>query len=1080
MQIRIGRTKKRRRRIRATVFSLVIIILAPVAFVWLVNQPWLLTHILRTVNFRSPTQIALERFIWNPILSEIQLKGLGIHHVPNGRDGWIKDVTLSYSPLGFLRGKLVIDNLVVNEVNIVLPPTPKDEEKEERRELNIGKLLLLHGLVIERAEINEFTVAFAKDATFRADRLEWSLKPRFTGDTTLALDGERVTIHKAGKLLLGMNDIALKTSTRLAKWNAQFPYINAMEGTVEANTIVLQDLDMDHLDAAMHYQDGLVSLGKLTVDIGGNQLIGAASANFRTQKFVVNIDIPKPIQLPYLGGPTKTFDTAGQLSGHIEAEGNGFLPKRSSGFGHVALTQRFTRSPEYPVQVTSNFKWKNGIISLGGTNVDIGSAGVSVDGVIDVARKNIKLDVAGARIPVEAFFQTFRNPHLQKIYGATDAKAAITGWGKGITAKITATTFDGGFKPIVAERAESDIEIAYNKMVFAWKLYQGARQTGTADLTVTLGPRTADGSRSKSIDLAAKATDHSLEPSFPGFKLTGTATGEVAIKGPVTNFTGTAKGRIVDGGWLGVPLDEATTDIDITRRTITFENATITPRSLKKLPFVAPLVMDLSDGRFRLHGDPLKGLHLDLTYAYDSKRAQIHEISYDSPAKAGERLVARGSVVSGGPISIDAQGDFDLSLIEPVHALIREARGPVDAQLKIGGTTTSPAFYGTLTFNKTFISPRPIRLVLENLSGTVRFDGHRMHFDGITGVVEDGRFSLGGWLEHRNFKLASANLAFTCKEMSFRTAANTFRMEFDGDLTLTGAFPHPLLAGKINIIDGRYTKDFGLLDQLGGKRRAAGGDEAEIQFDPRLELDIHNTGDLLVRNNVGDIDLKADVKLTGLRSNPHFEGAISAREGRINYLGLKFEITRGFVEMRGKRAKPYLEIEAERELRLYNLTMRLYGYTDNLAVDLEGTSPSGPLEKRDVISLLAFGITEQERREYAAARTGGQMGFSVAAQQVGQLLERPVTEATRLDIFRIEAAEEDTDYDEPGKVATRLRVGKQLTDRLSIDYSVDIDTKDAEQTVTSEYLITDNVLISGSRSSEGKYEGNVGLRFRLR
>lgn len=1083
MQIRIGEKRKRRRWLRWLI-TFAIFIFIPLAVAWLVNLDFVLNNVLRTVNFKSPTQIALADFYWNPLSSKIKLTGLGIHHEPNGRDGWVDKIEISYSPLGFLRGKFIIDKLDIDGVDVVLPPTPKElkQTKKKRKRLNITRLLLLHSLAIERATIRNFTVAFAKDATFRSDEINWSLRPRFTGDTTLAVNGNNITLHKGVKKLLSISNISLKTSTLLAKWHMDFPYLNAMEGAVTAGDIDFQNLPIDKLEARMRYQNSLIELQHLQMKIGGNELIGVMSANVADQKINLNIDIPKPIHLPHLGKPIKTLDTAGDLSGHIEFSGTGFIPKDINGSGHVALTHHFRMSPDYPVQITSNFSWRKGIINVSDSQVETGASTLDVDGTIDVIRKKIKLSAKGQKFPIQSIFENFRNPHLRKIYGLTDVEGTFEGWGKKFIATAKGVTFEGGFKPIVGERIETDMTVTYNKLEFAWKLYQGARHTGTADLTVNMGPKVEGAPRHKSIDLVAKLTGHQLEPSFPGFRLTGTADGEIDIKGPIKGFKGSAKAKVIEGSWLNVPIDSVVAKLDLSRYKIIFNDVELKPKTLKKMPFINPLVMNLIDGRFNLTGEPIAGLNIDLHYIYEPKRTQIDRISYQPPQRPGEQMELRGSIVSGGSVNLTASGKFDLSALDPLSVLIREASGPATLSLRAGGTTSSPTLFGTIELGGNSISPRPVRLAMENLTGTLRFEGRRIYFDGITGQVEDGQFALGGWIEHSEFKLARANLTLNGKEFSFRTAENTFRMEFDGKLTLTGAFPNPLLAGDINILDGRYTKDFVLLEQLGGKarQRDVGEGEQAITFNPRLNLDVRNSGDLLIRNNVGDIDLRADITIRGTREKPQIEGAVAVREGRINYLGLKFEITRGFVEFRGPYAKPYLEVEAERELRLYNISLRLFGYTDNLALDLTGTSPSGPLEKRDVVSLLAFGITEQERRETEAARTGSQIGISVAAQQVGQMLERPITEATKLDIFRIEAAEEETDYDEPGKIATRLRVGKQLTDRLSVDFATDIDTRDAEQTVTTEYLITDNLLIKGSRSSDSKYEGNIGLRFRLR
>jgi hypothetical protein len=152
--------------------------------------------------------------------------------------------------------------------------------------------------------------------------------------------------------------------------------------------------------------------------------------------------------------------------------------------------------------------------------------------------------------------------------------------------------------------------------------------------------------------------------------------------------------------------------------------------------------------------------------------------------------------------------------------------------------------------------------------------------------------------------------------------------------------------------------------------------------------------------------------------------------------------------------------------------MEIYGHIDNLALDLNATSPSGPLEKRDVISLLAFGMTETEREQLEASK-GGQFGISMAASQLTSIIERPVARYTGLDTFRLEASETE-------QIISRVSIGKQLSDRLEVDFTTDINTTNAVQTVEAEYLFTDNLLLKGSRSTDGRYEINGILRFRFR
>lgn len=1075
--------KKPRRRsslLRRIVLALAFFVVLPIASVWLINQPWAQMHALRLFNMGSNTQVALESFVWSPLTGTMEITKLGLHNEKKGTDISIDSIHLDYSMLGFLRGKFVVEDLKANNVKVLLPPGEEGKTKKIRKKLNITRLLLLHSIVIEDATIDNIVVAFGKSSTYRMVQLTWSLRPRFTGDTTLNMAGQSIKLHKDQKPIVVADSFSLEASTTLSRWTTQFPYFNAISGSLEIENAVIRTIEFNRAEASLSYLDGKLDLEQLELTLGKNKLTGKVATNIYEQTFNIDIDIPKPIYLPHFGKDSRTLYSEGELTGSIKLKGKGFLLTDStgSGTGDLNMSHRFYASPDNSVNVATPVKWANGVIYFDNARIAVGESTMDAKGSINIPGKRMRFEAQAQKFPIEYIFDKFKNPHLQKIYGASDIKGKFEGWGKDFTADVEATTYDGGFKPIVGERIATKFTATYNKLDFDWQVFQDGNQTGKAKLIMNIGARMADGKRFKSFELDADLKNHRLAPSFPGMGLSGLAEGSIQLKGPTESFTGSAKGHVADGGWLGVPIDEASTDVSLTKPKITFSNIRITPRSLREIECTGPLVMDILTGQFHLHGEPVVGLDVDLRYTYNSKRVDMAGIRYQPPDHPGDQLSVKGMIVSGGAVNLQAVGNFDLSIINPISAWIREAAGPVNMQMRIGGTTTSPAFFGTIALNYNAISPRPIRLAMEDLQGTLRFDGHRINFDNVTGLAEDGSFSLSGWIEHYDFKPARADLSMDGEEFTFRTENNAFRMEFDGTLTLTGAFPHPLLKGDINILDGRYTKDFVLLEQIGGKKSAEAHEE--ITFDPRLDLAVHNSGDLLIKNNVGEIDLAADITIRGTRTKPQISGSVYAREGRIDYMGLKFDITRGFVEFRGPYAQPYLEIEAERELRLYNLSLRMYGPIDNLAMDLNGTSPSGPLEKRDVVSLLAFGITEQERREYQTTRTSEQIGMSVAAQQVGQMLERPVTEATHLDIFRVEAAEEDTDYDEPGKVTTRLRVGKQLTDRLSVDFATDIDTRDAEQTVTTEYLVTDNLFIKGSRSSENLYKGNIGLRFRLR
>ncbi len=1037
----------------------------------ILSRPETVSYVIGAATVKSPWKISFEDLHWNPFRSSIRISGLHVSDALGGKDGRAKEISIRYRPLDFLRGKLVISSLELDDVKLLFPKTAAPARKKPFH-LNIARLFLLQNIIIRDSVVRGVDVSFAGDVNLKTDELRFELSPSFLGDTELMVRLDGLALAKGERSVAQAASLTVKASTTLSKWGMEFPYLNALKGSLNIEDGRLEALSVDRLDAKLKYLDSKLVLEPFAVVISGRDLTGSLSADTDTRNFEARFDIPKPVTLPYIGRELVTFDTAGDLSGSVKISGSGFLPSESQGKAEADFVHRFRISPEVPIGVHAKAEWKRGQITIPDGRVVAGADAIKFDGLVDIAKKKMSFKGSGTGFPVELLFDKFKNEHFHPIFGRSDVTAGIEGWGKAFKAKVKGTTRDGGYKPIVAELVETDLEATYDNMAFKWNVIQGGRHTGSADLNIRLGKKTADNTRAKDIDLKGRLDRHPVGESLSSIGLSGTGTGEITIKGPHLNFTGRATAEIVDGKLHGLPFDRVAAVLDIARKKIVFRDVDLAIAKFSPQHLEQPLTIDLVAGSFRLWGDPGPGLTIDTSYQYAPKRWQIKKISYLDDA-TGSRLDVSGSVATGGAISLNAGGAVDLSLLAPLGFLVREASGPAELKLSVSGPASNPAVNGRLDLKGCSISPRKVRLPLEHVKGALLFSGHSIGFEGVTGAIDDGRFSLKGGITHSGLSVAGSDLVLEGKNLRYRTEDNSFRMEFDGDLKLTGQFPQPLLAGDINILDGKYTKDFNIFESLTAPSAVAKKQkEMEITFSPRLDLRIRNTGDLMIKNNVGDIWLRSDLQIKGTRKKPEFVGVVDVVEGKIRYMNLDFDITRGFMELRDS-ANPYLEATAQKEINIYNVTIVAHGTTDNLALDLSATSPSGPLEKRDVISLIMFGLTETERQQYSA-QTGQQFGVSMAAQQLTHVVEKPISKFAHLDTFRLEAA------DPTSQTVSRVKVGKQISDRLNIDFATDINTQDATQTVTGEYLITDNILLKGSQSSNGRYEIDGAIRFRLR
>nr|HQH80578.1 translocation/assembly module TamB domain-containing protein [bacterium] len=435
-----------------------------------------------------------------------------------------------------------------------------------------------------------------------------------------------------------------------------------------------------------------------------------------------------------------------------------------------------------------------------------------------------------------------------------------------------------------------------------------------------------------------------------------------------------------------------------------------------------------------------------------------------------------GYITPEGPIDLRVKGVLDLTYTRPALPMLRSGSGEVGLDLHFTGQSENPAIKGSIDLNGNSLMFRNFPLSMENLTGSFVFEGQKINMKDVKSRSDEGQMSFNGWIEHKNMRESAVDLSVSGNAMRFRNSENNLSLEFEGSLELKGKFPSPHLSGDISIIDGIYAKDFNILDQFikdKSDNKKSYAQEVSYEINPSLDLRVKNSGDFEIKNNVGRIWLRFDAEVKGSLQKPVVSGAISASEGEIYYLGLLFDVDKGFVEFRGNYQEPYIEVHASKKVSIYNISLALYGNTDNLRLDLSATSPSGPLEKRDVVSLIMFGITEQEREMYARERSGDYTS-SLLAKSLSSVVERPFTKYTRLDIFRLEAADPNSNS------ISRLYVGKQLSDRLGINFSTDIGTNESEQTIIAEYLLTDHLLLRGSQSTDNVSEISGLLRFRMR
>lgn len=1036
-----------------------------------VNSPAVQRHIFAALS-RGNTAFEFTsdegRIEFLPLSSRLNIKGLKIHGNKSQNTFIIDDASLRYSLFGLLQGELVIPRLSVNGFDAFIQSSEQPAKK-----IGIKKLLLLQNIEIKEGTIQNARLNFSDKAVLSTDTINIKFIPKITGRIQLEVGLQGMQL-KTGDETISAAGFSIEGKTAVAKWLDFPPYVNSLEGSIRVQDLKAGQFSITRTSSKIAINDRKITLSDLELVKDQRPVKGGLEIDLANEGFKADIKIAEPFDVPTIGGETPTIDTAGEISGEVQLEGRGFSPGRSSGSAKIYLTHEKNGYP--PLRLVSSPTWKNGVLDLGETSVLVGDGKIETTGKVNVPAKNVDIKFDGEGVPLDGVFGRFNDNNFLPIFGTAKATATMTGWGKNFHVQGDAeTTAIGGYYKIKTDRAVAHVDATYNELNLDGVIEQAGKKTGDISLKIKYGAKVKGHIRPKNLDIVANIYDNDLGKSFADYGLSGTGNGRLEIHGPQKAYRGKINAAIENGSFLGIVFQKVTSDAEMGYKKISYTNSEFVLPNLDPIVFTSALQMDFNEQGFRFHGNPLAELSVDVSHNSAGNSWVFKDARYKDIAISGTYSPTSAN-------NLNVAGSFDLSLLSSLKEYFREVQGSASVKLHMSGASAMPILNGSISLDNDLVSLRDIGARMENVSGELKFNGRTVSTEGLSGTIEDGKFLLKGSVQLGTNEVERVDLALDGQNLRYSLQDRTFKGEFSTNLTWKGTKASSTLAGDISILDGRYTKDFALLGSLVSTQKKAEASAFKGDENTHLNLTIRNTGDLAIRNNVGDIWLNTDVTVTGTTAHPHITGAIEATEGKIHYLGREFTITRGYVEFRDPYTNPYLEISADHEVAAMPdtvVTAMLHGNIDNLKLDLSSTKA---MEQKDIIAILMFGTSET-----ATGDTQWSSGFGpqVLASQLTSMVERPITKLTHLDIFRLEAA----DPTKTGSAKTsdtlspqisRIFLGKQLSDRLTMELNTDINVDDTQQMIRAEYLLTDFLLLIGEGTTGYKYSFDLSLRFRER
>jgi autotransporter translocation and assembly factor TamB len=376
-----------------------------------------------------------------------------------------------------------------------------------------------------------------------------------------------------------------------------------------------------------------------------------------------------------------------------------------------------------------------------------------------------------------------------------------------------------------------------------------------------------------------------------------------------------------------------------------------------------------------------------------------------------ERLALDGTLLLHDflPTTLDVRAEGTVAA-DLLQLLLREqvsgATGRFALDLRAAGPWNAPELRGEIRPSAVEIVPRRWGRTLTLSGGAIRLEPGRIWLDELRGLVDEGGVLLDGAIDLEGARVSRLDLRLQGQNVPHRVPGQ-YDAELNLDLTLRGDDGALVLAGRVDLVDARYTRDF-QVTRLVLHPKVLEEEEPAWRGIPALEhmalsLHVSSTGASAIRNNIADIALRVNLDVSGTPDDVSLDGEVRAEQGtfHIPLLKGKYTVDGGGVTFFSGQPIEQARVRIEGTTNVpdraggdHEVHLLVTGTLGETQLSL--TSPG--LEPGQVLALVATGrTTEQLRQELRGDEAGGAHG---AASPGAAAADQSIKELTS-DLFSV-------------------------------------------------------------------------------
>jgi hypothetical protein len=372
------------------------------------------------------------------------------------------------------------------------------------------------------------------------------------------------------------------------------------------------------------------------------------------------------------------------------------------------------------------------------------------------------------------------------------------------------------------------------------------------------------------------------------------------------------------------------------------------------------------------------GDHLTLTGKYE--HPDINPLAIDASLPFAPAAWARRERKLGDE-TITATAKMERSSLGFLAAqipAIESISGEIAIDAEVGGTISKPEIRGSglLGMDRLRLADRNAPS-LHDIDLSARFEENRFVLERLHAVVAGGIVDGHGEVILKPGEEPALDLTLSGSEvLVFRNTDVNVRSDLE--VRLNGPFSKALLSGEIGITNSRFFKNVDLLplgmptrntSVLPTVERSPGGG-APLATDLNLGLDLapfrdwavdlrlYTKDPFLIRSNLVESSITADLKVEGTLGHPYPTGNIDIARGELSLPFSKIDVETGRIAFdRGTGFNGTLEFKARGKADRYQINIYLF---NRLLSPQYVLTSIPPLPSEDIITLLATGTTRDE------------------------------------------------------------------------------------------------------------------------